>query len=272
MSKEVGNNRMGFLKDTYIMDLPSSQNILDLFENEWSTKMPKDCGLESKPGTADLTSDSRIHWMSEQLGGLENLQILELGPLEAAHTIMMHDEGAKSITCIEANVRSYLKCLCIKEIFNLDRASFLLGDATKYLMSLDDNLTFDIAVASGILYHMPQPIDFLLNLRRNSDAIYIWTHYYDERLISDLDLLHKFLSPIDRETPFGTYQLYKYDYGRALDWSGFCGGHADHSYWMKKDDIVSILNKAGFDDISLAHDHRDHPNGPAISIFAKKTS
>jgi hypothetical protein len=34
--------------------------------------------------------------------------------------------------------------------------------------------------------------------------------------------------------------------------------------------LIEILGALGFDDVRTAHDHPAHPNGPAVSIFARR--
>ena len=102
-------------------------------------------GADGRAGVRGIVRSGRIQWLSSMIGGFSGKKVLELGPLEAGHTYMMHGAGAKSITAIEANSRSYLKCLCIKEIFGLDRAQFVYADAMAYMASAGE--TFDVCVA-----------------------------------------------------------------------------------------------------------------------------
>ncbi|MGZ9724337.1 class I SAM-dependent methyltransferase [Rhizobium miluonense] len=129
--------------------------------------MPSGHGLKTTPGKTNLFEDSRIGWLYQKFGPITGMDILELGPLEAAHTYMLHNLGARSITSIENSPRAYLKCLAIKEIFNLTRATFILDDAIRYLSSSDEK--YDIAVASGVLYHMTDPLGLLDALSSRSD-------------------------------------------------------------------------------------------------------
>lgn len=88
-----------------------------------------------------------------------DLTVLELGPLEAGHTYMLEKMGARSIVAVEANSRAYLKCLIVKELFELKRAKFLLGDFVAYLKN--NTRHFDLCLASGVLYHMQNPAELL---------------------------------------------------------------------------------------------------------------
>ena len=78
--------------------------------------MPRNSDLKSTPGFAQLFEDDRILWDEEKLGKFLSKRVLELGPLEGAHTYMLQQLGAKEIISIESNKRAFLKCLIIKNI------------------------------------------------------------------------------------------------------------------------------------------------------------
>lgn len=74
--------------DAYIKTAPSDQNVLDLFDNEWSSFVPGE-GRVARPGTSLLFDDGRVTWLGEVLGGFSGLRVLELGPLEVGHSTML---------------------------------------------------------------------------------------------------------------------------------------------------------------------------------------
>jgi Methyltransferase domain len=255
--------------DQYVVRLPCAQNVIDLFDGEWSSRMPDSSGLQSKPGTAALFADGRIDWAGKVFGGFADRKILELGPLEGAHSFMLQNAGAESITAIEANSRAFLKCLCIKELFGLNRVSFKLGDFVAYLEQ--NKRKFDIAIASGVLYHMADPIKVLDLISDAADKIFIWTHYFDENIIfKNKDLVHKFGLLETASYKGFEYRFSSQAYKKALDWAGFCGGPERNSKWLTKDSIVGFLSKAGFKDICEQFDQPDHQNGPAFAICAQR--
>lgn len=257
------------VKNFYVSGAPSPQAIVDIFAGEWSSNFPPASGITSTPGGAGLFEDSRIAWLSEKISGFGGLRILELGPLEAGHTYMMHERGAKSITSIEANMRSYMKCLCVKEIFDLQRARFLLGEAIAYTAASTE--TFDLCVASGILYHMQNPVELLSNIAARSNRVFIWTHYYEEGpLRARGDYFKQFEPVCPFEFKGKSYAASKRDYGKALDWAGFCGGLESTALWLTRDSLVQALNDCGYTKQDFNFDQRDHPNGPALAIVASK--
>jgi hypothetical protein len=257
--------------DAYLLNEPSNQNILDIFKGEWSSQLPDNFGLVPQPGSARLFEDIRVAWAQEVLGNFTNWKILELGPLEGGHSYMLQNKGANKVISIEANTRAFLKCLCIKEIFKLDRVEFMLGDFISFLRK--DNQQYDLVFASGVLYHMDEPVELLKLISKVSDKIFIWTHYYDEKIISNKpDLAHKFTPARSLEYEGVSYEYSTQSYKDALEWTGFCGGPKPISKWLKRDSIIKALRQFGFVDIHINFDDYNHPNGPAFAICAKKMS
>lgn len=257
------------VKNFYVQGAPSPQAIVDIFVGEWSSNFPESSGVKTTPGGANLFDDARITWLSEKISGFGGLRILELGPLEAGHTYMMHERGAKSITSVEANMRSYMKCLCTKEIFGLERAHFLLGEAIAYTAASQE--MFDLCVASGILYHMQSPVELLSNISARCRRLFIWTHYYDEAHLRLLEKQFEQFEPVHTlEFEGRSYQVSKRDYGKAVDWAGFCGGLESTANWLTRDSLTQALADCGFVNQEISFDQPTHPNGPAIAILATK--
>jgi Protein of unknown function (DUF1698) len=255
--------------DAYITDAPSSQNVLNLFKGEWSSKLPQELGLSTQPGTAGLFEDARITWTEEVFGSFRNWKILELGPLEGGHSYMFQNRGASKIISIEANTRAFLKCLCIKEILNLKKVEFKLGDFMPYLRT--DTAKYDMVFASGVLYHMEEPTELLKMIAKVSDRTFIWTQYFDPEIIAGReDLRDKFGPLVTFDYEGVAYQGSIQAYKEALNWSGFCGGPKPVSKWLTKQSIIDALTHYGFTDIKINFDAPQHQNGPAMAICAKK--
>lgn len=252
--------------DQYIKSAPSSQNCLDIFRGEWASRFPgKFSSLQA--GQTPLFEDARITWAVEQFGKIRDQNVLELGPLEGGHTYMLEQFGAASITSVEANTRAYLKCLITKEILSLKKANFICGDCIEYLKQ--NQRLFDICLASGILYHMINPVELIGLIAKASYKVFIWTHYYDKNIInSQPNLAIKFTDQFTQEYQGFSHSLYRQEYTRALDYAGFCGGSLPHSHWMQREDILSCLRYFGFKDIRINFEELNHPNGPCMAIVA----
>ena len=255
--------------DAYVLKEPNNQNVLDIFKGEWSSRLPDNFALVTQPGTARLFEDPRVEWAEQIFGNFTNWKILELGPLEGGHSYMFQSKNANKIISIEANTRAFLKCLCIKEILNLDRVEFKLGDFMSFLEN--ESSKYDMVFASGVLYHMEEPIRLLKLLSNVSDRIFIWTQYYEQGVILNRkELKHKFTPISSFEYDGVSYKYSTQSYKDALAWSGFCGGPKVVSKWLTRDSIIKALKQFGFTDMQINFEDLNHPNGPAFAICAKK--
>jgi Methyltransferase domain len=253
--------------ETYLKAAPSPQNALDIFKGEWSSKMPASSDLQA--GEAGLFEDARIDWTLAQFGGCAGKQVLELGPLEGGHTYMLEQAGAASITAIESNTRAYLKCLVVKEVLQLKQAQFLCGDFIEFLKA--NTARFDLCIASGVLYHMPNPVELIALAAKVTNQMMIWTHYYDETILSEIPhYIGKFAPGETAEYEGFQHTLYRQGYGAALDWAGFCGGSESFSHWLSREDIIRCCRHFGFQHVETNFEHPDHPNGPSFAIAVSR--
>lgn len=252
--------------DGYTSEAPSPQLALDIFAGEWSSILP--AGHGDSGGHAALFDDARITWAIERIGGVEGRSVLELGPLEGGHTTMLERAGA-TVTAIEANSRSYLKCLITKELLGLRRSTFLRGDFVAYLER--DRPTYDVVLASGVLYHMLDPLRLLDLMAAASDTLVLWTHYYDAEIVGAAEFARQFTRPPERVERGGrSYTLHPRDYLEALGWGGFSGGGADSANWLECEDLLGYLRSLGYAEIEVGFDQPDHPNGPALALVARR--
>ena len=208
---------------------PSEQNAVDVFAGHWDSDLaPLIPGVQAG-NSALFYADSRPAQAAQALGQngrLDGMDILELGPLEGAHSFAMERLGAASILSIEANVEAFLKCLIIKEILNLKYVRFMLGDVMEFLK--ENKKIFDIIFCSGILYHMEDPVQMIKYISNFTDKCFVWTHYFDPAHY-----------PGPTRTPYphhDGYILHQLEYP-DMDYEKFWGGNRPIASWLNKDDI-----------------------------------
>jgi hypothetical protein len=253
--------------DKYVTEAPDPQLAVDLFQGTWSVSFPPP--LEHiQAGSIPLFTDQRMLWANEVLGGFTDKTVIELGPLEAAQSYLAQKYGASEVLAIESNSTAYLKCLIVKELFELNKVRFLFGDFMPYLRT--NQRMYDICIASGVLYHMRYPAEMLGLVARAADRVLLWTHYFDEEIIKHHPYVAARHRGGDIAANYAGFQhvLRRQEYQTSLDWSGFCGGSAPYSYWMRRDEILACLEYFGFDELHVDFDAKDHHGGPAFAVAA----
>jgi hypothetical protein len=254
--------------DEYVVGMPSAQNAIDALPG-WNQALPPAANVVA--GSGAFYQDPRIVWAIEQFGSIEGRRILELGPLEAAHTWLLEQHRPEELDAVEANKLSYLRCLVVKEILGLRKARFHLGDFSRWLEQADRR--YDFLVASGVLYHMDDPIRLLELIATRTDAFYLWTHYVSDEAMPVGDPRRGALvGAVEiRESHGVCVRLYRRSYYGAWRSKSFCGGIHDLHRWIERDDILALVRALGFDDVRLAHDEPNHQNGPSFSVYARRT-
>lgn len=258
------------LASIMVQSPPSDQNAVDLFAGIWA------CDLsELRPGLTSgiaplFRQDKRPRQLNEALRAagrdLYDMSILEIGPLEAAHTFQLEALGARSILAIEANTQAYLKCLIVKEIAKLTRSRFLLGDSFPFLKETSQR--FDLVFCSGVLYHIADPFEFIQAACRVSDLFYAWTHFYDpDHMPANVEATR---TPVVVSKRDGNITYHQRNYNLvAGSTATFLGGNQDISSWLSLDDMHYCFSAAGFK-IDIIEIDRAHANGPGITFLAQR--
>lgn len=253
-------------KGGYVSGAPGPQLALDLFEGEWNSQLPAPLDA-CRAGEVPLFEDERADWGIKTLGGVQGQRILELGPLEGGHTTMLERAGA-AVTAVEANRHAYLRCLVVKELVGLQHARFLLGDFMPYLH--ETRQQFDICWASGVLYHQRNPVELIAQARHCSRRLFLWTHYYDSRLISRKPSLFMRYTDEGRHEYKGfRHRLHSFDYRDKSIVKGFCGGSDSAGYWLTREDLLACLDYFGWRALQIGHENLEHENGPSLALVAE---
>jgi hypothetical protein len=257
------------IEQEFIRTAPDPQHALDIFKGEWVSALPSPLTL-CRAGTLPLFGDPRIQWAVERWGGVEGKRMIELGPLEGGHSWMFEQMGAAEVIAVEASTRAYLKCLTLKELTGMTRVRFLCGDSTAYLR--ENPARADAIVASGILYHMTNPVELIAEIAAHTDRMFLWTCYYDAAIIGRNPRIAARFGPPRAAAHAGlAHTVHPYHYRAARFRLGFSGGVDSYSHWLTRDTILGALGHFGFDRIETAFEEPGHANGPAFALVASRT-
>lgn len=248
---------------------PHQQNMLDIFSSRWAT----DCSFIA-PGTTSgpaphFSEDPRPRQADQFFGGVSGKRILELGPLEAAHTWLLVQLGVQEVVAVEANAEAFLKCLIVKELSGMKNARFLYGDMLEYLATRPEG--FDAIFCSGVLYHMTDPVRLIELMSNVADQIFVWTHFIRPDHEEDLKRPGNLHLNLQRQSVTRNGQAYDYFVGTYADKRHglFWGGNEDTCAWMTLDGLTQAFGKYGFD-ISILSIDEQHVNAPAITFGARR--
>lgn len=230
---------------------------LDLYgfklHEKWHCSFPKEIPIEAPPSLR-LDTESRIQQLAQR-AKIAGSRILELGCLEGGHSALLQASGAAQIIAIEGRRENFLKCLTVKNALNLDRCKFLLGDLSEVMPLLPGK--FDICLALGILYHLEDPVSTIYRIAELSDSLFVWSHYAtgdfpvgpaDEIYCNGYMYMGKRVTEAQKDHTSGVHKT---------------------AFWLFEEEFIKAVKDAGFRDVEIIS-KESHPNGPAISFFAKK--
>lgn len=254
----------------YAKGPPRPQNLIDIFHGEWTSLLPPAAG-DITAGRDALFDDPRIHWALDhfQRWGLspQGATAWDLGPLEGGHSYMLLKAGAASVTAVEANRSAFLKCLITKELLGLNAWRLLHGDAVAFVE--EDGPPCDLAIASGLLYHLTNPVRLIARLAARARAVFIWTMVYDEAFNAAHPDRAGGAGPAYRVEEAGfEHTLHQHAYANGTDFSRFWGGGEPVAAWMTRADVLAALAHFGFTRQAILDE--DNLNGRALQVAATR--
>ena len=241
---------------------PSAQTAVDVFRDRWASDLRPIIGVDGTGVHPLFTDDPRPKIAATALGlhDFSGLHVLEIGPLEAAHTYRLEQMGAASVTCIEASVEAWLKCLVVKEVLGLSRSSFHLGNISGFLA--ENQRCFDLVYCSGVLYHMTDPVEIIRGISATTDQCFVWTHIYDTER-HPWPFVAESVDRLDTQ-----FEYWRHQYGPKE--TSYWGGIDSSAAWLTREDLLRAFTVSGLSDIRVIEDQPDHPNGPAILFTATR--
>ena len=245
-------------------DAPSALNGLSVYSGFWKYQFDE---LTRQEIEDYVKKDPRPQWCAETFPEFHDLRVVELGPGDGYNSLALEMLGSKSLTVIEGNVDCFLRCLILKNAFDM-KTQFELGDFTRMF---DTSREVDLIYASGVLYHLPDPINFLEMASQHSKHLFLWTHFYEESALGDVGYAREaFSSGIKTTKAFKgrayTYHRYEYNVNHVAC-TGYAGGLREYASWMSWEDLEAALQACGYKILRAIEDRPGHMM-PAVNLFA----
>jgi Methyltransferase domain len=245
---------------------PSATSAMQIYASSWKYEYDK---LDIVEIRERALRDRRPNMVEETFGSLRGKTVLELGPADGYNTVALENLGA-NVRAVEGNVDAFLRCLILKNALKL-QAEFWLGDFCK---EVESGRKYDILYASGVLYHLLDPVDFLAHAIKCSDKLFLWTHYFDERFVYGIE--HERVGFADRKTSVRTvlgksftYHHKSYDTNH-VKLLGYIGGLNSTCCWLSREDLFGALELVGYKVQHMVESAGSTSMMPAVSILAQR--
>jgi len=172
------------------------------------------------------------------------------------------------VWAVEQNPLAYLKCLLVRELFSevfededTGRSKLTLVHAVSLEFLKNYPNQFQIALASGVLYHQENPAELIAQLAEHCRTIFIWTHYYS----ADHFRVKEF-TPVKLQARDFHYTGYQLPYATRAH----IGGSKSFANWMTLPDLAACLSHFGYSIRETNFDEPNHPHGPAIAMIVDR--
>jgi hypothetical protein len=265
--------------DGFCREIPSAQTELDVFKGQWLYNLPV-AGAVSGTAVGYVDLHPTV-WMAEQaFGPLRGMSCLELGPFEGEISWSLHCAGA-DVVSVEARRRNFMKCLVAKNLLGMNQVRFMLGDFVRHLE--EPGPEYDFCMATGVLYHMPEPLRLIELLATRCRRVLIGTAYVAPQIfnldtIPDSSGLPKVAWTFpDKEGELFEYkgltvrqyrQVYPFD--AEVHWNQGAGGPALHANMLGAADILSAAEHFGLRIVGEVMDRPDGDRAPSIYFCAER--
>jgi hypothetical protein len=216
---------------------------------------------QSYGGQRDPHEDDRIPLLAS-FASPKGMRVLELGPLEAGHSLLLHNLGAREVISLEGRLVNYLKCCVIKNIFQLSSCQFILDDFRN--SDLKAYGAFDLCLCMGVLYHVPNPAQLLHRVAEIAPTVWMWTHYADEEYPEEQVTTIEYLDPSTN-----TARSYRGKYYHE-ELENVQAGLQRDSFWLMENDLVQMIKDAGFSRCEVLARSSVYEKAKCATIFASK--
>ena len=146
--------------------------------------------------------------------------------------------GTGEVVAVEGRPDTLKRCLLIKDLFGLENVAFLPGDIRD--VTRQTHGAFDVAIAIGVLYHLPDPDRLLGHLVEIAPLTLLWTHVADE---GHPEKAREGML----DSPYGTFR------GKVLleDTTHPVSAMDRDVIWLYRQDLFNLVRAVGFGECKI---------------------
>jgi hypothetical protein len=185
------------------------------------------------------------------------VKVADLGCLEGGHSVEFARAGF-NVTGIEIREKNFALCEKARNGLNLPLLRFVQDD----VRNISRYGNFDAIFAGGILYHLPNPVEFLkLLFDAANDGVIINTHFATPDCANQFHEAGKLSAVVNHEGYAGRWYTEYADGKRdqTQNWARVCAWGNDLSFWLLKEELQRALCDIGFVDVMALFDPGANP-------------
>ncbi len=204
-------------------------------------------GVGTRPGPTPPRDDVRTATMVAARGGsVRGDRVVDLGSLEGGFTLAFAALGADAVG-IEVRDVSVARAELAQVLLGETKATFVCADLVD---ELERQPPADAVLATGILYHFADPLDVLRRIRTLNPAVLLLdTHVASDERTHDCS---DFVDRVYDDHRFRGRLFHEFDADstaserNAMTWAAWSD---EDAFWPIEDDLVRMLELAGFGEI-----------------------
>ncbi len=196
--------------------------------------------------------DPRILEM-DRIFHLNDKHVLEIGCFEGVHTVGLA-QLAKSVTAVDSRIENIAKAAIRCAMFDVQ--PHLLVCDVESPGQWQRLPAVDIVHHVGVLYHLRDPVQHLVNLGKLARiGMMLDTHYAEDNELTDVYTVGE-----------NQFRYRRYMEGGYAD---VFSGMYDHAKWLRLDDIQALMRQAGFKQIHVCQKRRERHGSRALLVVQR---
>lgn len=218
--------------------------------------------------------DTRLKYIAYFLD-VRDQRVLEVGPLEGHHSVLLEKMGVRENIAIEARAENLRKCERIKEKYRLDRTRFFQHDLEKLAQGVANpsfDGPFDLVFCLGVFYHLREPARALEWFRTQTPTLFLGTHYIETvEQCGAGTYCYKgksYRAVVQNEHGHYDKEIGRWQHGDDAGSLGELSGTDSTSILLYEKDLIDLLHDCGFSRIHVLG--KDLQNAaPHITLLAE---